>query len=111
LLLPEVSHPASTRFHPAFATLHHIAAASAGGRADRLVIIDETRNAMLRLVMAQKIDGQPPVVTDTNQVISFPPVTTPLPYDYDPFHEQPKRSGKNAVYMDGHTESLDAMLR
>lgn len=73
--------------------------------------MDETRNAMLRMVVVEETDGGQPVVTDTNRVISLPPVTTPLLYDYDPFHAHPQRSGKNAVYMDGHTESLDAMLR
>ena len=72
--------------------------------------IDETRNAMIRLVTVAKIDGEPPVVVDTNRTLSFPPVTTPLLYDYDRFHERPGRSGKNAVFMDGHAEELDAML-
>jgi prepilin-type N-terminal cleavage/methylation domain-containing protein/prepilin-type processing-associated H-X9-DG protein len=73
--------------------------------------LDETRNAMLRLVTVEAVDGQPPVIVDTNKTLSFPPVTTPLLYDYDEFHPRPPHSGKNAVFMDGHAESLEAMLR
>jgi len=73
--------------------------------------IDETRSAQLRFVQVIEGEGQPPVNVDTNQVVAFPPVTTPLLFDYDEFHPRSPQSGKNAVFMDGHAESLDAMLR
>jgi prepilin-type N-terminal cleavage/methylation domain-containing protein len=73
--------------------------------------IDETRSAQLRFVQVIEGEGQPPVNVDTNQVVAFPPVTTPLLFDYDEFHPRPPQAGKNAVFMDGHAESLDGMLR
>jgi prepilin-type N-terminal cleavage/methylation domain-containing protein/prepilin-type processing-associated H-X9-DG protein len=73
--------------------------------------IDETRGAQMRFVNVTQEGDEAPVVVDTNSVISFPPVTTPLLFDYEPFHPRPPRSGKNAVFMDGHVEPLDAMLR
>lgn len=73
--------------------------------------IDETRNAQVRFVTVTEESGQAPVVINTNKVVSFPPVTTPLLFDYDAFHPRPPQSGKNAVFMDGHTEALDAMLQ
>jgi len=73
--------------------------------------IDETRSAQVRFVQVTDDGEQPPVIVDTNKVVAFPPVTTPLLFDYDEFHPRPPQSGKNAVFMDGHAEALDAMLR
>jgi prepilin-type N-terminal cleavage/methylation domain-containing protein len=72
--------------------------------------IDETRNAMIAMVRVEAVDGAPPVVTETNKSLSFPPVSTPLLFDYDGYHDRPGRSGKNAVFMDGHTAPLDTMI-
>lgn len=73
--------------------------------------LDETRSAQVRFVRVIEESGQAPEIVDTNQVVAFPPVTTPLLFDYDEFHPRPPQSGKNAVFMDGHAEPLDAMLR
>jgi prepilin-type N-terminal cleavage/methylation domain-containing protein len=34
-------------------------------------------------------------------------ISTPLLFDYDDFHPRPPKSGKNAVYMDGHAAPLE----
>ena len=47
------------------------------------------------------------VVWQTNGLITFSPVSTPLLVDYDDFHPRPPRSGKNAAYMDGHAAILE----
>ena len=38
----------------------------------------------------------------TNFNAAYAPDSTPLFLDYDDFHPRPPKSGKNAVYMDGH---------
>lgn len=60
--------------------------------------IDETRtdSAFLLLEKGNPAGGI------TNFVVTFPPVTTPLLLDYDAFHPRPPKTGKNAVFMDGH---------
>ena len=40
--------------------------------------------------------------TTTNVVLRFTPETTPLLFDYRPVHPRAAKSGKNAVFMDGH---------
>lgn len=44
----------------------------------------------------------------TNFFLTFPPGTTPLLLDYDPFHPRPLKPGKNVVFMDGHVAPLEA---
>jgi prepilin-type processing-associated H-X9-DG protein len=43
----------------------------------------------------------------TNFFLTFPPETTPLLLDYDPFHPRPPKPGKNVVFMDGHVAPLE----
>jgi prepilin-type N-terminal cleavage/methylation domain-containing protein/prepilin-type processing-associated H-X9-DG protein len=66
--------------------------------------IDETRTdgAFLLLERGNPSGGI------TNFVLTFPPGTTPLLLDYDHFHARPPKSGKNAVFMDGHVAALKA---
>jgi len=73
--------------------------------------LDETRIGDFRMVNVVQTDGGDVMRSETNGVVAFPPATTPLLFNYLDFHPRPPRSGKNAVYMDGHVESLDAMLR
>lgn len=73
--------------------------------------IDETRNAQFHVVAAIRVESGDVLQTSTNGTVAFPPTTTPLLYNYDPLHPRPPRSARNAVFMDGHVESLDAMLR
>ena len=73
--------------------------------------LDETRNAQVHIVKLLRHDDGEASHSSTNFSLEFPPTTTPLLYDYEAFHPRPPRSGKNAVFMDGHVESLDAMLR
>lgn len=73
--------------------------------------IDETRSAELFAVMKMVSDQGDVITSKTNKVLQFPPVTTPLLFNYEDFHPRPPRSGKNAVFMDGHVGSLDEMLR
>ncbi len=73
--------------------------------------LDETRNAQVRIVEAVRTESGDVFQASTNAAVAFPPATTPLLYDYDPVHPRPPRSARNAVFMDGHAESLDAMLR
>jgi hypothetical protein len=47
------------------------------------------------------------VIWQTNGIIAHPAVSTPLLLDYDEFHPRPPKSGKNAVYMDGHAAGLE----
>ena len=42
------------------------------------------------------------VVWQTNFTLAQAPESAPLLVDYDDFHPRPPKSGKNAVYMDGH---------
>ncbi|MCP5520839.1 MAG: prepilin-type N-terminal cleavage/methylation domain-containing protein [Verrucomicrobiales bacterium] len=66
--------------------------------------IDETRTDRAFLLL------QPgdPSGGITNFVLLFPPGTTPLLLDYDGFHPRASKSGKNAVFMDGHVAPLEA---
>lgn len=73
--------------------------------------IDETRNAQVHLVQVIAHDNGDVMRHETNASLAFPPGSTPLLYDYEPFHPRPPRSGKNAVFMDGHVDSLDTMLK
>jgi prepilin-type N-terminal cleavage/methylation domain-containing protein len=73
--------------------------------------IDETRNAQIHLVGVIRHDSGDVFRAETNASLAFPPTTTPLLYDYENFHPRPPRSGKNAVFMDGHVDTLDTMLR
>ncbi len=47
-------------------------------------------------------NGGPISQTTTNVVLRFTPETTPLLFDYQDFHPRSGKSGKNAVFMDGH---------
>ncbi len=47
-------------------------------------------------------NGGPGSQTTTNVVLRFTPETTPLLFDYRPVHPRAGKSGKNAVFMDGH---------
>lgn len=73
--------------------------------------IDETRNAQVHVVGLIRHDDGDVFRAETNKTLAFPPTTTPLLYDYENFHPRPPRSGKNAVFMDGHVDPLDTMLR
>jgi len=73
--------------------------------------IDETRNAQFHVVTAIRAESGDILQTSTNGTVAFPPTTTPLLYNYDPVHPRPPRSARNAVFMDGHVDSLDTMLR
>jgi len=42
------------------------------------------------------------IVWQTNFTLVQAPESAPLLLDYDDFHPRPPKSGKNAVYMDGH---------
>ncbi len=66
--------------------------------------IDETRTdgAFLLLERGNPSGGV------TNFVLVFPPGTTPMLFDYDPFHPRRPRAGRNAVFMDGHAAPLEA---
>lgn len=44
----------------------------------------------------------------TNFIVTFPPDTTPLLLDYDPWHPRLPKPGKNVVFMDGHASPLAA---
>jgi prepilin-type N-terminal cleavage/methylation domain-containing protein len=69
--------------------------------------IDETRAGTVRVVRVVVRDGQPAEVSDEKQDLMFPPTTTPLLLDYDPFHPRPPKPGKNVVYMDGHASGFE----
>lgn len=73
--------------------------------------IDETRTAQLRMVQVIAEANGDTLRFESNTNLAFPPTSTPLLFDYDENHPRPPRSGKNAVFMDGHVTSLDAMLR
>jgi prepilin-type N-terminal cleavage/methylation domain-containing protein/prepilin-type processing-associated H-X9-DG protein len=47
-------------------------------------------------------NGGPISRTTTNVVLRFTPETTPLLFDYKDSHPRSGKSGKNAVFMDGH---------
>ncbi len=72
--------------------------------------LDETRSAHLHIVFEERVVGGDVLRSSTNQTLSFPPETTPLLFDYDPVHPRTARSPRNAVFMDGHVETLDGML-
>ncbi len=73
--------------------------------------IDETRNAQVHLVTAIRQESGDVLRSSTNATLEFPPSTTPLLFNFDPLHPRAPRSARNAVFMDGHVESLDGMLR
>ena len=65
--------------------------------------MDETRTDSAFHLLEQ---GNPSAGV-TNFVLMFPPETTPLLLDYDPFHPRSPESGKNVVFMDGHVAALE----
>ncbi len=51
--------------------------------------------------------GSPSVHWMTNYTLARAPESTVLLLDYDDFHLRPPKSGKNAVYMEGHATTLE----
>ena len=50
------------------------------------------------------------IVWQTNFTLAQAPESAPLLLDYDDFHPRPPKSGKNAVYMDGHAATFTLPL-
>lgn len=68
---------------------------------------DETRSATMKIVRVEIIAGQEPNRSEETKELVFPPESTPLLLDYDPFHPRPPRPGINCVFLDGHAAPLD----
>ena len=69
--------------------------------------IDETISSSVNFSGAGSDPGGQPWQTNGTLQLRFPPVTTPLLFDYDEFHPRPPKSGKNVVFMDNHVAPLD----
>jgi prepilin-type N-terminal cleavage/methylation domain-containing protein/prepilin-type processing-associated H-X9-DG protein len=68
--------------------------------------MDETRSTELRLIEIEIVNGQEVVKRNEEQVLLFPPETTPLLLDYEDNHPRPPKPAKNVVFMDGHVTGL-----
>jgi prepilin-type N-terminal cleavage/methylation domain-containing protein/prepilin-type processing-associated H-X9-DG protein len=68
--------------------------------------IDETISRSVNFKANGSNYGEGNWQTNGTAQLRFPPVTTPLLFDYDEVHPRPPESGKNVVYMDGHVAPL-----
>ena len=69
--------------------------------------MDETFTSHVQFSV--RFDGGQPWQTNGTLQLRFPPVTTPLLFDYDEFHPRPPKSGKNVVFMDHHVSPLEVV--